>query len=276
MIRSIPLLAVSIVLLTAGCGRGGTLAATGEDVRPAEDKTAAAGAAPASPAAFEPAEILRNMPMNSDRRCLGIALVAEALLDGKQTEGDGCEDPKELGRQIYQGAEKKAVLQFRPKLCTDQGVAPIMSREAIDKLSTVVADLYKERHLALIATNEGRRKIVAAQSSNVKTVKELDAILDADRDKIHAFLAIGLRQFPDASEKPTYHVVLIAKTPSGKKVVYDPNDPGAAITARFNETNEGLFVQWTCRYRDTGQVTTQEYQIVSQETFFRMALSDAG
>jgi hypothetical protein len=264
MKRSTPLLVVFAVMLAAGCSRHGTLAATGDDVRPTEDET------------FRPAEILRNMPMNSDFRCLGIALVAEALLDGKLTEGEDCENAEELGRRIYQGAEKHEVLEFRSKLCLDQGAAPIQSRDALDKLSTVVADLYKQRHLALMATSEGRRKIVAAQSANVKTMEELDEILDADRDKIHAFLAIGLRQFPDASEKPTYHVVLIAKTPSGKRVVYDPNDPGAAINARFNETNEGLFVQWTCQYRDTGQITTQEYQIVSQETFFRLALSDAG
>jgi hypothetical protein len=270
----LPLLVVFASLLTAGCSRGGTLAATGDDVRPAEDETTAS-AAPLSPPAFQPAEILRNMPMNSDFRCLGIALVAEAMLDGKLIEGDGCEEADELGRRIYQGAEKKAVLQFRPRLCLEEGAVPIQSREALDKLSTVVADLYKQRHLALLATSEGRRKIVAAQSANVKTTQELDAILDADRDKIHAFLAIGLRQFPDASEKPTYHVVLIAKTPTGKKMVYDPNDPGAAIQCQLEETNEGLFVQWTCKYRDTGQITTQEYQIVSQETFFRIALAEA-
>ena len=67
MKHSLSLPVVLGLLLTAGCGRGGTLAATGEDVRPTED------------ASFQPAEILRNMPMNSDFRCLGIALVAEAL-----------------------------------------------------------------------------------------------------------------------------------------------------------------------------------------------------
>ncbi len=249
------------------------MAATGEDVRPADGKAAVkTTAAPA--AAFQPAEILRNMPMNSDFRCLGIALVAEALLEGKMVEGNECENAEELGRRIYQGAEKKAVLPFRAKVCLEQGAVPIQSRESLNKLSTVVADLYKQRHLALMATSAGRQKIVAAQSANVKTTKELDELLDADRDKIHAFLAIGLRQFPDASEKPTYHVVLIAKTPASKKVVYDPNDPGTAINCRLEETNDGLFIQWTCQYRDTGQITTQEYQIVSQETFFRMALAD--
>ena len=221
---------------------------------------------------FRPAEILRNMPVNSDFRCTGIALVAEALLDGEIIPGDECDRPEALARAIFECAGKNTSIRYRPMLCLEASAAPIQSREALDRLSTEVANLYKQRHLQLIATEEGKRKIVAGQQAQVRTQGELDAILDADRDKIHAFMVIGIRQFPDASEKPTYHVVLIAKGADGTKVIYDPNDPGAAIDCQMSETHEGLFVKWTCKYRDTGQVTTQEYQIVDRERFFQLAI----
>ena len=225
------------------------------------------------PSPFGPAEILRNMPVNSDFRCTGIALVAEALLEGELIDDGGCDRPDELGKLIYENASKQAKTRYRTKLCLDHGALPIQSREALDRISTEVANLYKQRHLDLVATNEGKRKIVAAQQAMVKSTKELDQILDADRDKIHAFMVIGIRQFPDGSEGATYHVVLIAKSAEGKKVIYDPNDPGSAIDCRMLETPDGLYVKWTCKYRDTGQITTQEYQIVSRETFFRLALA---
>src|SRR5262245_15356720 len=60
-----------------------------------------------SPAAFSPAEILRNMPVNSDSRCVGISLVAGALLDGQMLADDATDDPATLARQIFDGELKK-------------------------------------------------------------------------------------------------------------------------------------------------------------------------
>jgi hypothetical protein len=220
-----------------------------------------------------PEEILRNMPVNSDSRCTGIALVAEALLEGEMVSGLECDQPEELARQIFENARSNGSIRFQSNMCLEQGLAAIQSRVALERVSTEVANLYKRRHLELMASEEGKSRIVKAQLAMVTTLSELDAILEADRDKIHAFMVIGIRQFPDASEKPTYHVVLIAKKANGKKMIYDPNDPGTAIDCQMKETPDGLFVKWTCKYRNTGQVTTQEYQIVDRERFFQIAFT---
>src|SRR5262245_52786422 len=222
---------------------------------------------------FRPEELLRNMPVNSDFRCTGITLVGEALLGGKLLADGDCDRPEDLGRRIFQNAGTNSIVYYRSKLCLDHGSVPIQSREALDRLSTEVANLYKQRHMQLIATEEGRRKIVAGQQAWLRSDRELDAILDADSDQAHAFMAIGIRQFPDATEKETYHVVIIARRADGKKVIYDPNDPGAAVPCQLQQTPEGLLAKWTCKYKDTGQVTTQEYLIVDRQRFFELALN---
>ena len=49
--------------------------------------------------------VLRNIPTNSDKRCVGIAVVAEALLDGVQLEENGfektVEKTEEIAERIY-------------------------------------------------------------------------------------------------------------------------------------------------------------------------------
>src|SRR5688572_14561283 len=87
-----------------------------------------------APSRFGPAEILRNMPVNSDFRCTGIALVAEALLEGELIDDGGCDRPDELGRLIYENASKQAQTRFRSKLCLNHGALPIQSREALDRI----------------------------------------------------------------------------------------------------------------------------------------------
>jgi hypothetical protein len=222
---------------------------------------------------FSPSEILRNMPVNSDSRCVGISLVAAALLEGQIVEGDDCDLPAELGRKIYDGALNKTAPRYHLKLCLDEGARPIQSREALEKLSTVVADLYKQRHLELIASEQGIQRLRAAMAKVVMSSEELDAILGADSDKIDVFLCAGIRRFPDGTFKDTNHAILIAKTATGDKVVYDPNEPGPAIACRLNDTEDGLEITWKCLYRDTGQVTIQRYHLLAKETFFRLALA---
>ena len=107
----------------------------------------------------------------------------------------------------------------------------------------------------------------------VKSSAELDAVLDADPDKIDAFFCVGMRRFPDGTFKDTNHAILIAKNQAGEKVIYDPNDPGEEIPCRLQDIGDGVEVTWKCRYRVTGQVTTQRYQILAKEAFFRLALA---
>jgi hypothetical protein len=224
-------------------------------------------------AEFSPPEILRNMPVNSDSRCVGISLVAGALLEGEMVTDDTADDPAKLARQIYDAARKKNPVRYHPSVLLDDGPVSIQSHAALEKLSTMVADLYKQRHFELIDTEPGRQRLRAAMAQVVKSSDELDALLQADPDKIDTFFCVGMRRFPDGTFKDTNHAILIAKNASGEMVVYDSNDPGAAIPCKLHDTGDGVEVTWKCRYRDTGQVTTQRYQILPKDTFFRLALS---
>lgn len=228
---------------------------------------------PATPAAFRPEQILLNMPVNSDHRCVGISLVAAALLEGELIADDRADDAGELGKQIYDAAFVKRRVRFRAKLKVDDRDEPIQSRMALNALATAVADRYKQRHLELIATAEGRNKLWTAEGAVLRDMAELDTLLAMDKDHIVAMLVAGSRRFPDGSVKDTNHAVLIAKTPAGEKVVHDPNDPGQPISCRFAKTDEGLTIAWTCRYRDTGETTSQRYLMIETDKFFRVGLA---
>jgi hypothetical protein len=219
--------------------------------------------------------IIRNMPTNSEKRCMGISVVAEALLDGERVDRDGVDGgdaAEELARRIYRSLVTRRRVQYRPRVTIGNKSVPIDSKGALERLSTLVADLYKRDYVRLLQTEEGQQRLIAAQTEFIGTRRELDRILDADPDKTDVFCVSGRRWFPDGSVKETHHVVLIAKKPDGTKVVYYPNDPGSAIPCRLRNGEDVLEIVWTCRYRDTGHVTTQRYNIVHKDRFFRVAL----
>jgi hypothetical protein len=228
---------------------------------------------PAAQTAFSPEQILLNMPVNSDHRCVGISLVAAALLEGELIADDRSDEAHELGGRIYDAAFVKRRVRFRAKLKVGDRDEPIQSRVALDALATAVVDRYKQRHLELIATAEGRNKLWAAEGTVLRDMAELDTLLATDADHIVPLLVSGSRRFSDGSVKNTNHAVLVAKTPAGEKVIHDPNDPGHPISCRFAKTDDGLTVTWTCRYRDTGETTTQQYLMLEADKFFRSALS---
>jgi len=216
--------------------------------------------------------ILRNMPTNSNKRCLGITIVVEALLDGTCVDG---EDPGELGeiaQRIYDNLAVGRPLTYCRQVAIDGVTVAITSETAIDRLSTLVADKYKRDYNRLMETNEGRQVLLNAQRTIVPSIDALGHILDADVDQTDAFCGSGIRLFPDETIDDTYHVFLIARQADGKLVVYDANDPGRPIDCRLVDTGEGLTVEWTCRYRDTGQTTTQRYLVVHKDAFFRRIL----
>jgi hypothetical protein len=219
---------------------------------------------------FSPAAVLSNMPENSDARCTGICLTAEAILDGELLAESGFDEPQELARRIYDAIGTRQPVHYRAALYVDGMPQPLNSRVALDRLSTVVADIYKERYVLSIASEQGRRRLIKAQTSFMRTRDELDRLLELDPDKIDAFCASGVRRFPDGDVRETHHVILVRKMPGGEKVVYDPNDPGSSIPCNLEDTAEGLTIEWTCRYRDTGKITTQIYRIVPKDTFFRL------
>ncbi len=222
---------------------------------------------------FSPEQIFLNMPMNSDRRCMGISLVAAALLEGECIADGACDVPRQLGNQIYDGAISKQRVRFQETLCLGEARVAIQSREGLDALATAVMDRYKALYQEMIASDAGRRRLRSAERLVIRTSRELDSILDADRDKIVAFPVVGSRKFPSGETKDSNHAVLIAKRQNGAKVVYDPNDPAKAIACELNETEDGLEIGWTCRYRDTGMTTTQHYLLLHPDKAFPLILT---
>lgn len=222
---------------------------------------------------FSPEQILLNMPVNSDHRCLGISLVAAALLEGELLAVDRSDEAHELGKRIYDAAFLKQRVSFGARLKVNDRDELIQSRAALDALATAVADRYKQRYLELIATTEGRNKLRAAETAVLRDMAELDGLLAADADHIVALMVVGTRRFADGSVRDTNHVVLIAKNPAGEKVIHDPNDPGQPVSCRLAKRDDGLTVTWTCRYRDTGEMTTQHYLMLEPDRFFRAALA---
>jgi hypothetical protein len=227
---------------------------------------------PATRHSFRPEQVLKNMPVYYDRRCVGVSLVAAALLEGELIAGDECDVPIELGRRIYDAALTKERVRFHRELCLGQTRTPIESRPALDALSSAVADQYKAQYEAMKVTAEGVAKLRRAESEIVKDEDELHRLLDADADKIVAFPVSGKRIFPDGSVKDTNHAVLIAKKPTGDIVVYDPNEPGEPLPCWLTETAKGLRIGWKCEYKDTGLTTAQDYQLLHPEKAFRLIL----
>jgi hypothetical protein len=215
------------------------------------------------------------MPMNSDHRCMGISLVALALLQGEPQATQGCEPPADVAQHIYDRVTRGAKVRFSRQVCLSSGPQAIESPAALERLSTIVADLYKQDHFALIAAAEGLQKLEAANASFIASRQELDQILDADSARLDAFCARGYREFADGRVEGTAHVVLICKDAAGKKFVYDPNDPGKRLDCRLEDSPTGVWIEWTCRYRDTGQVTTQSYNLIRKEVFFKLAFGKA-
>lgn len=222
---------------------------------------------------MRPEQLLLDMPVNSDRRCVGISLVGAALLEGELRSGQVSDDVREVGRRIYEAAFDRSRVRYPARLRVEGRDVAIQSREGLEALTSAVADCYKQRHLELIETAKGRHKLWAAERTVLQDSAELEALLDADADHVVPMLAAGSRRFADGTVKDTNHAVLFARQASGETVVYDPNDPGQPIACRFSKTGEGLLVSWTCRFRDTGQTTTQSYYLIEADKFFRAALA---
>lgn len=218
-------------------------------------------------------QILANMPVNVEHRCLGISLVAAALLEGEAVADEECDKPEELSKRIFDAEFTKARLQFRPALSLDGRRVPTTSREGLNALAIAVFDRYQQRHLELTATDEGVKKIRDAEGNFLKTRRAVDELLEADADHIVPFALRGERRFPNGEIKESRHAALIAKKADGQIIVYDSNDPGRPIACRFQPSADGILITWTCGYKDPDIVTTQQYRIIELDRFFREALA---
>ena len=75
---------------------------------------------------------------------------------------------------------------------------------------------------------------------------------------------IGHRRFENDELKETWHAFLIGLEPEGQFYVLDPNEWGKHHICELRETEERMLIAWTCQYRDTGKITSQEYQIATK------------
>jgi hypothetical protein len=183
--------------------------------------------------------VLINMPMNSNQRCTGIATVAEALLHVEPSPGEGCDMPEAVGQAIFERVMTGSPLRYRPTVLIDGKPLAIESQAAQDRISSVVADLFKKRYAELITTEAGKHRLREGNQF-LRTTSELDEILDQAQDKTDVFAGRGMRYFDDGRETETNHAFLIRASSPGAKVVYDSNDPGRPIPCQLKE-NWGRF-----------------------------------
>jgi hypothetical protein len=261
-------LAVALAVATSA-----SLAAQAE-VPVRADPVATDASEPSTPVAIESAQarrtaILSRLPTNSDKRCVGITVVAAALLEGVLLPGDECDQAAEIAGRIYRGLTTGQPLRHHRYVCVAGKPAPLTSAAAMDALSTRVAEHYKRDYDRLSGTPSGRRQLVAAQNRFVATSEKLRGLLEADTDHTEVFIGIGDRTFPDGTVQETYHAFLVGLNPQGQCIIYDSNDPGKPIPCELSETSEGVELAWTCRYRDTNQQTTQRYLVIAKREFFR-------
>lgn len=218
------------------------------------------------------AAILENLPTNSDKRCVGIATVAEALLDGKASIEASNLTAEQLAQRIYNQIATGKTVAYTLKVVIDKEVHPVTSQAVLSLVSTLVADHYKQDYLRLMKTERGRDRVVTASDTVIGSREELMQILSEDPDHITVFTGEGIRLFPNKKLQKTRHAFLVGKLDNNTLFVYDPNDPSQPICCRHAKLVKGLVLRWSCRYRDTGEVTTQQYYLVHQQDYFQRML----
>jgi hypothetical protein len=217
--------------------------------------------------------LLKNMPVNYGSRCSGVCLAIKLLLDGECSPED-CDDPTKLGQQIFAKAGSRERLHYRPRLLMDGDEKSIDARESLDRLGTIVTELYRARFTELLQTDAGKERLRKSAYSFLNSQAELDRILKDAVQQIEVFCGVGAREFADGTLKDTTHAFFIRRMSDGTRVVYDPNDPGHPIPCRLRSEENRLIVEWTCQYRDAKVLTSQSYYIVPREAYFRSFLDD--
>ncbi len=211
---------------------------------------------------------LTHMPQNSDKRCIGIAGVAEALIKGKQGDDLAPSSVDALADQIYQNFTSGKSIHYPAQLTLADKKVAIDDMLALQELSRRVADLYKADYCHLRRTPAGIKRLFAAEEQPVKTRAELTRLLQGEPEKIMFFCCFGMRVFPDGKVSETSHAVLIQAMPHEDFIVYDPNDPGRPAVCSLEEKFTGLWMSWKCKYRDQEIETEQGYHVVPSTRYF--------
>ncbi|MGI9457628.1 MAG: hypothetical protein ACR2NU_13775 [Aeoliella sp.] len=217
---------------------------------------------------------LARMPMNQQENCVGIAVVAAALVEGRQHPDLEAQPADLVALHIYDRLGTDQSIDFPSQVVIASQITPIFDAATLDELSELVAGFYKRDYEKLIRSKKGIARLEQATSMRVQTSVELDRLLTLDPDRLSCFCGDGMRIFTDGKTEETSHAFLIQKTKYDQFVVYDPNAPGEPHECELEQMTTGLTIAWTCRYRDTGETTTQRYHIVPQTRYFGVLFSD--
>ena len=251
---AVPILAATIVLV--GCS-GGPLA-------PPSVSTSIP---------CEPSQVLKTLPVNTDQRCMGIAIVIEAMLGASFLEADHCPAAQTLADQLYAQAASAARLQPPQFIQAEGARLPLLSEAGMEMLCTLIADRYKQDFARWASDEAAAERLADAEMSFVTSRRSLQQILLSDVDHAVAFGGPGIRDFPEGEGRETYHAFVLQLQSDDRIVVYDPNDPRSPIPCELHETDEGVLIEWSCQYRDTGLRTTQAYYLVPVQDYLAVAFS---
>jgi hypothetical protein len=221
----------------------------------------------------EPSQVLAALPVNSDQRCMGIAIVIEAMLGASSLEAELCPAAQTLADQLYANAASADRIKLPQFVQADDARLPLLSKAGLELLSTLIADRHK-LDFARWANNQATAdRLVRAQSKFVPSIESLRQVLLSDVDHTVAFGGPGIRDFPNGEQRETHHAFVLQLRPDGSILVYDPNDPLAPIACELEETEDGVLIEWTGQYRDTGLRTTQAYYLVPVQEYLTVAFS---
>jgi hypothetical protein len=231
---------------------------------------AASPQAAATTVLCDQAVVLASLPQNSDQRCVGIALVLETLLETSSLDADVCLSAQSVADRLYAEAAVAGPGPLPQFIERDETRNPLLSPTGLEWLSTLVADRYKQDHTRTVDAG-GAERLARAMTTFVPSAERLKSLLRDDADRAVVFGGVGLRELPDREERETFHAFVLQLQPAGQIRVYDPNDPQAIVRCDVEDDIDGVLATWTCRYRDTGLVTTQTYRLVPMKDFFRAA-----
>lgn len=231
---------------------------------------------PQAVAASVPCErsvVLANLPVNSDQQCMGIAIVIEAMLEADSLDAAACLTAQSLADRLYLDAASAGSARLPQFIDRDGERMPLLSRPGMELLCTLIADRHKQDFARWTEDPADAERLAEAQMAFVPSGEQLRLILRNDSDHAVAFGGPGIRLFPDSEERETHHAFVLQAQPDGRIVVYDPNDPRSALPCRLEDTDEGVLIEWTCQYRDTGARTTQAYYLVPVQGYLAAAFS---
>jgi hypothetical protein len=221
----------------------------------------------------EPSRVLAALPVNSDQRCMGIAIVIEAMLGANSLEAELCPAAQTLADQLYANAASSDRIEL-PQFIESEGARmPLLSRAGLELISTLIADRHKVDFATWTKDQTSADRLARAQMNFVPSTESLREVLLSDVDHAVAFGGPGIRDFPDGEQRETHHAFVLQLRPDGGIIVYDPNDPDAPISCDLAETEDGVLIEWTGQYRDTGLRTTQAYYLVPVQDYLAVAFS---